>query len=89
MPSWLRVGILIAAIALAGYTALYAREIRDRPRNETAEAAQELVSHAALAAARLDARIGRADAGLRVAAEELARARASSTAGPTITISND
>ena len=74
MPSWLRVGILIAAIALAGYTALYAREIRDRPRNETAEAAQELVSHAALAAARLDARIGRADAGLRVAAEELARA---------------
>ena len=73
MPSWLRVGILVAAIALAAYTALYAREIRDRPRDETAEAAQELVSQASLAAARLDARMGRADAGLRIAAEDLAR----------------
>ena len=73
MPSWLRVGVLIAAIALAAYTALYAREIRERPRDETAEAAQALVNQASLAAARLDARIGRANAGLRIAAEELAR----------------
>ena len=74
MPSWLRVGVLIAAIVLAAYSAIYLREIRDRPRSESAEAARVLTGQAHLAAARLDARIGRISTALAAASERLAEA---------------
>lgn len=74
MPSWLRIGILIAAIVLAAYTAIYAREIRDRPRNESAEVASDLAGQANLAAARLDARIGRVSAALTATGDRMADA---------------
>ena len=72
MPGWLRVGVLIASVALAAYIALYAREIGERPRDANAEAARELSSRSALSAARLDARLARVRAGLSAAAETFA-----------------
>lgn len=72
MPAWLRIGALGAAIILAAYTAIYAREIRDRPQTETAQAVRALHSQAEVAAARIEGRVGRLSAALTSAGERLA-----------------
>ena len=68
MPSWVRISILAAAVLLAAYSALYARQITEGPRDEGAQAARELYGQGALAAARMAALLGPVDAGLTAGA---------------------
>ncbi|WP_296817256.1 PAS domain-containing sensor histidine kinase [Brevundimonas sp.] len=74
MPSWVRISILAAAVALAAYTALYARQITERPRDEGAEVARALQSQSHLGAARLESTLVPVEVGLETAAASLARA---------------
>ena len=71
MPSWVRISILAAAVLLAAYSALYARQITEGPRDEGAQAARELYGQGALAAARMAALLGPVDAGLTAGADAL------------------
>jgi len=72
MPGWLRMGLLVAAIVLVAYSAIYAREIRDRPHDASAEAALQLRHDAEVAASRLEARFSRTESALAAGGERLA-----------------
>ncbi|WP_282009556.1 PAS domain-containing sensor histidine kinase [Brevundimonas aveniformis] len=71
MPVWLRIGVLIAALLLAAYSAVYAREILDRPRSDAAEASRALVESANDGAVTLETSVGRAAAGLLAAGHDV------------------
>jgi two-component system cell cycle sensor histidine kinase PleC len=71
VPAWLRLGVLAAAIVLVAYSAIYVREIRDRPRDASNEAALQLRHDTEIASARLAARLGRTEAALTAAGERL------------------
>lgn len=76
MPSWVRIAVLAAAVALAAYTALYARTMTSQPADERAEAAHALRDASILTAARLSADLARVEAGLAQGAQALAAAPA-------------
>lgn len=74
VPGWVRIGVLLATLVLAAYSAIYFREIRQRPQGEAAQAAQNLARDTTLAATRLDAQVAHVETALRAASDDLRRA---------------
>jgi len=74
LPVWTRVLLLALTLGLASYVLIFARE-STRPTREAVSLREEaLTAHAGLAAAQLDAALGRAQLGLEVAGAALADA---------------
>ena len=69
IPAWVRIGILVLALALSAYSLLHARQLNSKPRGSGAIAADAVDDNAALMAARLDAAVTIARAGARAAAQ--------------------
>ena len=74
LPAWARVLVLALTLGLAIYVLMFARESTRPAREATLLREQALVTEAELAAARLDAALGRAQLGLDVVAGRLAGA---------------
>ena len=60
VPLWVRIGVLITALGLAGLSLIYAQEMRQAPLTASAQREASLRSAAAITAARLDADVAQA-----------------------------